>query len=208
MTYEQKRQIEALRLNNMSYGKIAKETGVSKDSVKSYCRRHGLKKEDLILYEKCLQCGTPLVQTAGRKLKKFCSDACRMEWWNSHQEASVCKEKNRKICEFCGEEYYSSKPSSRFCSCKCYADYRRSGGKKNAGKEGEGLQDYDQQTVEAAEADVERTDLQREKLPPMQSHPLCDECPWFILGQRILEINDTLTKAVQPNNIKPTNKEE
>ena len=64
LTYEQKRQIEALRLNNMSYGKIAKETGVSKDSVKSYCRRHGLKKEDLILYEKCLQCGTPLVQTA------------------------------------------------------------------------------------------------------------------------------------------------
>ena len=33
----------------------------------------------------CPQCGKPVTQRSGHK-KKFCSDRCRMEYWNSRQD--------------------------------------------------------------------------------------------------------------------------
>lgn len=197
MTLEQKMQIEAMRLNGESYGKIAKALNINRESVKAYCRRHGYQKDDLTGFNKCPQCGTTLVQIEGRKPKKFCSDACRMEWWNKHQAASICKEKNRKLCEYCGKEYYSNKASSRFCSCKCFADYRRSGGITNVEEANTDSQDIEPQAIEPTETDVEGSDPKREELPPVQPHPKCDECPWFIIGQRMLEITQAVAKAVQ-----------
>lgn len=38
----QKAQIRELRLQGFGYRKIAKETGMSENTVKSYCRRHPL----------------------------------------------------------------------------------------------------------------------------------------------------------------------
>ena len=32
----------------------------------------------------CHQCGIPIQQTVGRKQKQYCSDKCRMTWWNAH----------------------------------------------------------------------------------------------------------------------------
>ena len=38
----------------------------------------------------CPQCGKPVTQRSGHK-KKFCSDRCRMEYWNSHQDQVLRK---------------------------------------------------------------------------------------------------------------------
>ena len=47
MTNEQKLMIEAYRRNGVGYKQIAKELGLSPNSVKSYCRRNNLSNEAL-----------------------------------------------------------------------------------------------------------------------------------------------------------------
>ncbi|MDD4069274.1 MAG: hypothetical protein PHF05_02380 [Candidatus Izemoplasmatales bacterium] len=32
----------------------------------------------------CLKCGVVIVSIRGKKKKRFCSDRCRWDWWNSH----------------------------------------------------------------------------------------------------------------------------
>lgn len=87
----QKEQIVILRANGESYSKIADVLGISINTIKSFCRRNnlggvasaGTKQEGDAL---CNQCGAPLKQIAGKKQKRFCSNKCRMAWWNSHPE--------------------------------------------------------------------------------------------------------------------------
>lgn len=46
-------------------------------------------------------------QPPKRKLKKFCSDKCRMKWWNTHQYL-IKKEANYNIvCRNCGKQFVS-----------------------------------------------------------------------------------------------------
>ena len=59
---------------------IADALGISKNTVKSHIRRH-LQEPDGCT---CLNCGAFVAQTKGKKAKKFCSDKCRINWWN-HQ---------------------------------------------------------------------------------------------------------------------------
>lgn len=47
MTKEEKIQIEDYRRKGIGYKQIAKELGISPNSVKSYCRRNKLQNEDL-----------------------------------------------------------------------------------------------------------------------------------------------------------------
>jgi hypothetical protein len=68
--------------------------GLTKDSVKAYCRVHdlgGIKAESnaRVAPEQgfCLCCGKPLQQAPGKKKIKFCSAECRQRWWNAHPEA-------------------------------------------------------------------------------------------------------------------------
>ena len=42
MTHEEKKQIGKMRAAGMSYARIAESLDISINSVKSYCRRHGL----------------------------------------------------------------------------------------------------------------------------------------------------------------------
>ena len=60
----QKAQIRELRLQRFGYRKIAKETGMSENTVKSYCRRHplSLKEPETEQAHHCLQCGQPIEQ--------------------------------------------------------------------------------------------------------------------------------------------------
>ena len=93
MTNQQKDQITALRSQRFGYATIAKAVGLKKDTVVAYCRKIGLtgtkatdnSRIDLDA-DFCLQCGALLTQTPGRKRIKFCSDKCRVTWWNSHPE--------------------------------------------------------------------------------------------------------------------------
>ena len=66
MTDDEKRQITILRRDGMGYGKIAQQTGVSVNTVKSFCRR-----SNLVVStggkSVCECCGKQIEQVPGRK---------------------------------------------------------------------------------------------------------------------------------------------
>ena len=94
MTPEEKSSLSAMRKAGRSYTEIAAELGISKNTVKTFCRRNGLTPEveskpvevtpSPATDRLCPQCGRPVIQPECRKQKKFCSDTCRNRWWNSH----------------------------------------------------------------------------------------------------------------------------
>lgn len=95
-----------------SYPKIAAELGLSVGSIKSYIHRHPL--------PSCEVCGKPVVSLPHKRKRRFCSAKCRLAWWNAHPEAVKRGSAYTHICEACGQEFFSHKASSRFCSRQCY----------------------------------------------------------------------------------------
>lgn len=76
MTNEQKKKIAELRSAGATYAKIGEALGISKDTVKSYCRRNNLSApQDTPASDTapsvCRECGAPLVQTRKTKDADF-----------------------------------------------------------------------------------------------------------------------------------------
>ena len=72
MTNQQREKITELRGQGLGYTAIANAVGLSKDSVKAYCRSHHLGKNtdhsaDYSPAQLCLHCGKELVHTPGKK---------------------------------------------------------------------------------------------------------------------------------------------
>lgn len=136
MTNEQRGKITALRHQGFGYTAIANSVGLSKDSVKAYCRSHGLageKAESHSLAEVptqlCLNCGKTLIQFPRRKQKKFCCPECRTAWWNAHPDAVKQKAVYTFICPECGKEFTAYGNAKRkYCSHVCYIAARFKGG--------------------------------------------------------------------------------
>lgn len=134
MTEEQKNRIKELRMKGMGYRNISSETGIPRDTVRSFCRRNGLDGYGAsILAEKTLQgngvedqcryCGRKLEQPATGRKKKFCSGDCRREWWKLHPEKINRKQAAfyKGICAYCGQEFRSyGNKGRRYCSHACY----------------------------------------------------------------------------------------
>lgn len=61
------------------------------------------------------------------KEKIFCSDNCRMKWWNSHQELVNRKAEYVFVCRNCGKLFtaYGNK-ERKYCSHSCYIEHRYS----------------------------------------------------------------------------------
>ena len=72
--------ITQMRIEGKKPTEIANTVGISVNTVKSHIRRHPEIPNTLY----CLNCGVPVPQNEGRKVKKFCCDRCRSNWWN-HQ---------------------------------------------------------------------------------------------------------------------------
>lgn len=126
MTYQQKEKIKQMRGEGFSYSKIAATLGISENTVKSYCRRNNLGGAGMGIANQaddafCRQCGVPLNHTPGAKKKRFCSDKCRMAWWNAHPEAVNRKAIYLFTCDHCGTafESYGNK-NRKYCSRACY----------------------------------------------------------------------------------------
>lgn len=135
MNNQQKTKIEKMRLEGGGYIRIATELGISVNTVKSHCRRHGLhgdslesmktrQKEDLLRsaqYRKCRNCDTPVLQIPGRKAKLFCSDKCRNQWWNTHQNQVTRKAYYKITCACCGKTFmvYGNR-RRKYCCHACY----------------------------------------------------------------------------------------
>ncbi len=124
MTDEQRAQIREMRERGFGYAAVAKAAGLSKGSVKAYCRAHGLSgvragsragKERV-----CPFCGNPLVRTHGGRKRRFCSDVCRVSWWNSHPKAVNRKAVYSFVCARCRKEFTAYGNSRRkYCSHAC-----------------------------------------------------------------------------------------
>ena len=87
MTENEHSQIIALQYKGYGYKRIAAETGLALNTVKSFYARHPVQsKKPQEQSNSCRNCGKPLEQTPHKRKKMYCSDSCRMTWWNAHLE--------------------------------------------------------------------------------------------------------------------------
>ena len=120
MTDLQREQIKAMRLQGISYVKSGETLGISDNTVRSFCRRNGLG-DTAKNTVACKQCGKLIKIVPKQKPRKFCSDACRTAWWNSHQDCVVRKAVYAYTCAHCGKPFtaYGNK-GRKYCSHECY----------------------------------------------------------------------------------------
>lgn len=133
MTDYQRSQIATLRGQGYGYKKIGQLTGLSVNTIKTYCKRNELSGNAVqptrSMSKVCRHCGAPLVQIAGRKPRIFCSDACRIKWWNTHADQMNHRDGREVVCSQCGRNFIVNKSSSRkYCSHACYIANRFHGG--------------------------------------------------------------------------------
>lgn len=142
MTDIQKNRIRKMKADGYGYVKIARELGLSENTVKSFCRRNGLNRtvEDTAALPEerdngvCPCCGAEVRQNPGRKVKRFCSDKCRNAWWNSRLEQVDRKAHYKFVCACCKKPFTAYGNAGRkYCSHECYIKDRFGGG-QNAGK--------------------------------------------------------------------------
>lgn len=134
MTDKQKKQIEEYRNAGCGYTQISKKMDLSINSIKTYCKRHGLggafgSSAPADNSRRCCDnCGKEVKQLPGRKLKRFCSDKCRMTWWNHHQENVNRKANYDFTCAYCGKAFTAYGNANRkYCSHECYIEDRFGG---------------------------------------------------------------------------------
>ncbi len=137
MTEIEKQEIKELRLKGNGYRAIASMLGLSRNSVRSYCKRNNLdgdsrvvqlnidemKSQSLI----CLYCSKDLKQNNLGRQRKFCSDECRRKWWSENQNSRNQRETAiyKFTCQYCGEEFTSyGNKKRKFCSHNCYIKSR------------------------------------------------------------------------------------
>lgn len=127
MTAEEKTKIITLRSDGATYSEIAEKLNLSINTVKSFYRRCGENPAGAASAH-CKCCGKPITQPTGTREKKFCSDICRMKWWNSHRDEVNKKSLCECKCICCGESFqaYGSK-HRKYCSRACYIRHRFGG---------------------------------------------------------------------------------
>lgn len=126
--------IRCLRRRGVSYAEIAHALGIPETTVKTFCMRNGLRDADLEAYLEawrksappivCKQCGEPLLQGVKRKPKQFCSDACRLKWWNAHRREVNKKGVRKRVCLACGKRFVSYDAARKYCCQACYLRIR------------------------------------------------------------------------------------
>ena len=131
MTNGEKVQIVQMCKRGLGYAEIARSLGMSVNTVKSYCRRSGVKpleKKTAQSGDVCRQCGSVLKLTPGRKRKRFCSDVCRLRWWHGHRELG--KNARTIVCASCGKAFVTDR-MQKYCSHACYIRTRFGGAHGN-----------------------------------------------------------------------------
>ena len=133
MTPEEKQQVAKLRTAGFGYKKIAQATGLSVNTIRSYCARTLLAPdpeapENQATVSTCEVCGRKIIQEPHRKKKRFCSDHCRMNWWNEHLDQVKRKANYEFVCPTCKKTFtaYGNK-NRKYCSLDCYFEDRYGG---------------------------------------------------------------------------------
>lgn len=127
MTANEKKRITDMRYRKASYADIASALDVPISTVKTFCHRNGLSDSDLANQAFCRNCGSAIRKGKYRP-RLFCSDQCRMNWWNSHPE-SVNRTANYSfVCAACGQAFTAYGNAKRkYCSRACYLASRHAG---------------------------------------------------------------------------------
>jgi len=130
ITNSQKERISHMRLEGESYAGIADALGLSRNTVKSFCLRN-LHPEPLEVQavsaksSNCTQCGKGFVFCPGHRKRRFCSDQCRMTWWNDHRDLLKSKAVVVHSCVCCGKHFMGYERQRRkYCSHACYIAHR------------------------------------------------------------------------------------
>ena len=131
----QRKKIEEMRSKGCGYSEIAKALSISRDTIKTFCRRNNItvKRTDTPKDTSgtCPECGKALVQTPGRKQKRFCSPECRQKWWNAHQHQPGRKAVYEYVCPVCHTQFTAYGNNHRkYCSHECYVAARFKGGER------------------------------------------------------------------------------
>ena len=128
MIQEQKQRIQEMRLQGLSYTKIANSLALPVSTVKSYCWRNNLPVHNAFNVTvkeenkgQCKQCGKRLEQTPKSKPKSFCDDQCRHAWWSAHRDRLNRKAIYHMSCAHCGRPFdsYGNK-TRKYCCHTCY----------------------------------------------------------------------------------------
>lgn len=115
----QKEAILTMRQQGCSYSAIAERLLLSPNTVKSICRRGGVRvlPPEKSTLDICKNCGAPLHQNTGGRKKTFCSNECRYAWWNR----SRSKQPYQLTCFYCDKQFISfGNKHRKFCGRECY----------------------------------------------------------------------------------------
>lgn len=88
-------EIRYLRLRGIGYKRIATELGLSLNTVRSFCVRHGLggnRNADGTVQHPCRYCGKDVPQTPHRREKFYCSDKCRCSYFYEQKKKAGAKD--------------------------------------------------------------------------------------------------------------------
>ncbi len=112
-----------LREEGYGYKRIAIELSMSVNTVKSYCKRNPIR---AVPVNSCRSCGIILNDVRKRRTMQFCSNKCRMAWWNKNAEGNG---RASYVCNVCGRVFLAYKSRTRkYCSRVCYGISKRKGG--------------------------------------------------------------------------------
>ena len=144
MTNEERIIVDRFRAKGHGYKKIAAETGISANTIKSYLRKAPMPASDSPVNappsssaedaepadKSCDYCGNSVPQIPGRKIKRFCCDECRMRWWSNHMSLVDRKAVYHYTCPACGKEFsVYGNAHRKYCSHACYIADRFGGAK-------------------------------------------------------------------------------
>lgn len=127
MTERETEAVSRLQGYGLDYREISRVTGIDKESVRTFLRRHT---PTLVLPLNadgyCRSCGKPLRFTPGRRPKKYCGNSCRTVFWNSHRDSIRHRTWREYTCLHCGNTFEAAgRRERKYCSRACYQAARK-----------------------------------------------------------------------------------
>jgi endogenous inhibitor of DNA gyrase (YacG/DUF329 family) len=124
MTEVERQQINDLRLKGTGYKAISAVLGMSRDTVRGFCKRNKIEflEQDNNQFA-CPCCGQAITKKARGRSRRFCSDVCRRKWWADNYDSRSKKPEAiySYTCLHCGKQFsaYGDK-HRKYCRQKCY----------------------------------------------------------------------------------------
>lgn len=113
---ESNKEIIRLKNSGLGYKRIAKQTGISINTIRKIIQRY-FGKEGF-----CRNCGKPLT---GKSNQLFCSEHCRYEWTKKNCDLITSTSSCERKCKYCGKVFHSYGVGKRkYCSHDCYINDR------------------------------------------------------------------------------------